>query len=111
MRMATVETLRGLGYEVIEAPDGHAALRQLDDVSGIRLLFTDVGLPGGMNGVQLAEAARRRRPDLLVLFTTGYARDAFADHSPLIVGAEVLGKPFNDLSLARKLRDVLDGAG
>jgi signal transduction histidine kinase len=109
VRMATVETLRGLGYEVIEAPDGHVALRQLADVTGIRLLFTDVGLPGGMNGVQLAEAARRRDPGLLVLFTTGYARDAFAVHSPLTAGAEVLSKPFDELSLARKLRDVLDG--
>jgi CheY-like chemotaxis protein len=110
VRVATVETLRGLGYEVIEAQDGHDALRQLHVVNGIRLLFTDVGLPGGMNGVQLVEAARRLRPDLLFLFTTGYARDAFADHSPITMGAEVLAKPFSDQSLARKLRDVLDAA-
>jgi signal transduction histidine kinase len=109
VRIGTVETLRGLGYEVFEAPDGHVALRQLAEVAGIRLLFTDVGLPGGMNGVQLAEAARRRYPDLRVLFATGYARDAFAEHSPLTAGAAVLSKPFDDASLARTLRDVLDG--
>jgi signal transduction histidine kinase/CheY-like chemotaxis protein len=109
VRVATVETLRELGYDVIEAPDGHVALRRLEQVPGIRLLFTDVGLPGGLNGVQLAEAARGRRPDLPVLFTTGYARDAFAANTPAASGAEVLAKPFTDLSLARKLRELLDG--
>jgi signal transduction histidine kinase len=109
VRMATAETLRELGYDVIEAPDGHVGLRRLEQVPGIRLLFTDVGLPGGMNGVQLAEAARLRRPDLPVLFTTGYARDAFGARASLVEGTEVLGKPFTNLALARKLREVIDG--
>jgi signal transduction histidine kinase/ActR/RegA family two-component response regulator len=111
VRMATVETLRELGYDVIEAPDGQVALRRLEQVPGIRLMFTDVGLPGGMNGVQLAEAARRRRSDLPVLFTTGYARDAFASGTPPIVGAEIIGKPFTDITLARKVREILDDRG
>jgi CheY-like chemotaxis protein len=109
VRMATVETLRELGYDVIEAPDAAVALRRLDQVPGIRLLFTDVGLPGGMNGVQLAEAAHRQHPDLPVLFTTGYARDAFGGNVSPADGPDVLGKPFTDLALARKLREVLDG--
>ena len=107
--MATAETLRELGYDVIEAPDGHVGLRRLEQVPGICLLFTDVGLPGGLNGVQLADAARRRRPDLPVLFTTGYARDAFKTATPPAEGIEVLAKPFTNLDLARKLRDTLDG--
>jgi len=109
VRMATGETLRELGYDVIEAPDGHVGLRRLEEMPGICLLFTDVGLPGGMNGVQLAEAARRRRPDLPVLFTTGYARDAFTSTPPLAGTADVLGKPFDHAALARRLREVLDG--
>jgi signal transduction histidine kinase/CheY-like chemotaxis protein len=109
VRMATVETVRELGYDVVEAPDGPTALRRLDQMADIRLLFTDVGLPGGMNGVQLAEAARQKRPDLLVLFTTGYARDAFARNTQFSTGVEVLAKPFSDYDLAYKLRDVLDG--
>lgn len=111
VRAATVETVRELGYDVIEAPDGQVALRRLEQVPGIRVLFTDVGLPGGMNGVQLAEAARQRRPDLAVLFTTGYARDAFAANARRTVGIEVLDKPFTDLDLGRKLREILDGPG
>jgi CheY-like chemotaxis protein len=110
VRATTVEILRDLGYDVIEAPDGQVALRRLEQVPGIRLLFTDVGLPGGMDGVRLAEAARRGRPDLPVLFTTGYARDAFTGNSPIAAGAEVLRKPFTGEDLARKLRQALDGA-
>jgi CheY-like chemotaxis protein len=110
VRAVTVDAVRMLGYEVIEAADGQAALSQLEQMPAIRLLFTDVGLPGGMNGVRLAEAARRRHPELPVLFTTGYARDAFAASAPLVAGGEVLTKPFTSQDLARKLREALDGA-
>jgi signal transduction histidine kinase/ActR/RegA family two-component response regulator len=109
VRVATVEILRDLGYDVIEAPDGQVALRRLVQVPGIRLLLTDVGLPGGMDGVRLAETARHRHPDLPVIFTTGYAREAFAANRPLTAGAEILRKPFTGADLARKLREVLDG--
>jgi CheY-like chemotaxis protein len=109
VRLATVEILRDLGYDVIEAPDGQVALRRLAQVSGIRLLLTDVGLPGGMDGVRLAETARQRQPDLPVVFTTGYAGDAFAADRPLTADVEILRKPFTAADLARKLRAVLDG--
>ncbi|HUB16146.1 MAG TPA: ATP-binding protein, partial [Acetobacteraceae bacterium] len=75
VRSFTRETLQELGYEVREAASGSAALRALEASPNLRLLFTDIGLPGGMNGRQLAEEARRRRPELKVLLTTGYTRD------------------------------------
>ncbi len=71
-----VETVGDLGYSVLSAPDGASALRLLDSHREVSLLFTDVGLPGGMNGRQLAEHAVRRRPRLKVLYTTAYARNA-----------------------------------
>src|SRR6202011_4668312 len=76
VRGSTVEMLRELGYRVIEAPDGSVGLRLLDAHREINLLFTDVGLPGGMNGRQLADEAQRRRAGLKVLFMSGYARNA-----------------------------------
>ena len=71
------------------------ALRILDADGSIRLLFTDVGLPGGMNGRQLADDARRRRPELKVLFTTGYARNAIVHHGRLDPGVELIVKPYS----------------
>jgi DNA-binding response OmpR family regulator len=73
----------------------------------VRLLFTDVGLPVGMNGRQLAAEARRRWPELKVLYTTGYAHDAIADGGILDPGAELLTKPFSYADLAAKMRSVL----
>src|SRR3546814_11591790 len=74
VREHSVEILSELGYRVFEASDGPAALEILERQSDIALLFTDVGLPGGMNGRQLADEACRRRASLRVLFTNGYAR-------------------------------------
>jgi signal transduction histidine kinase len=108
VRENTVEMLRELGYTTLEAPDGLTALPLLDANPGVRLLFTDVGLPGGMNGRQLADEARRRRPELLVLFTTGYARNAIVHHGRLDAGVEMLPKPFTYTALATKIRDVID---
>jgi PAS domain S-box-containing protein len=108
VRNFTVEMLRELDYRVVEASDGHAALRLLDAHRETVLLFTDVGLPGGMNGRQLADEARRRRPDLKVLFTSGYARNAIVHHGRLDPGVELLGKPFTFASLAAKIRRFLD---
>src|ERR1700740_3352394 len=76
VRDYTVEMVGDLGYSVLSAPDGASALRLLDSHREVSLLFTDVGLPGGMNGRQLAEQALRRQPRLKVLYTTGYARNA-----------------------------------
>ena len=107
VRSFTVEMLRELGYNVLAAVDGHAALRMLDAHSEIALLFTDVGLPGGMNGRQLADEAQRRRSELKVLFTSGYARNAIVHHGHLDPGVELIAKPFTFTALATKVRRIL----
>jgi CheY-like chemotaxis protein len=110
VRNYTTEVLRELGYGVVEAPNGAVALERLEQHPEIRLLFTDVGLPGGMNGRQLAEAARQRWPKLKILFTTGYARDAIIHDGRLDPGVVLITKPFTYPALAEKLRDTLDRA-
>jgi len=107
VRDYTVDITRELGYGVVSAPDGPAALELLDGHPELRLLFTDVGLPG-MNGRQLADEAMRRRPEMKVLFTTGYARDAIVHDGRLDPGVEVVFKPFSYSDLAVKLRRALD---
>jgi len=107
VRASTVGMLEELGYGVLKAPDGHAALRLLADYPEIRLLFTDVGLPGGLNGRQLADAAHATRPDLRVLYTTGYARNAIVHHGTLDPGVELMVKPFTYTALAAKIRAML----
>jgi len=108
VRALSVQVLRDLGYAVLEAADGATALRVLEREPGINLLFTDVGLPNGMTGRQLADAARRSRPELKVLFTTGYARNAIVHDGRLDQGVELIGKPFAAADLARRVRAVLD---
>jgi PAS domain S-box-containing protein len=104
----TVEMVSDLGYRVLSAEDGASALRLLDMHREIRLLFTDVGLPGGMNGRQLADHALRRRPRLKVLYTTGYARNAIVHQGRLDPAVEVIFKPFTYSELAAKLRRIMD---
>ncbi len=108
VRSYTVEMVRELGYQVLSAADGMTALRLLGAHPELRLLFTDVGLPGGMNGRQLADQARQRRAGLKVLFTTGYARNAIVHHGRLDPGVEVIFKPFTYSDLAAKIRRVFD---
>ena len=72
------------------------------------LLFTDVIMPGGMNGRQLADEVMSRRPDAKVLFTSGYAENAIVHHGRLDEGVQVLAKPYRKIELAKKLRDILD---
>jgi signal transduction histidine kinase len=108
VRAYSTETLRELGYRVLTAPNGPAGLEVLGRHPGIRLLFTDVGLPGGMSGRQLADNARRLRPELLVLFTTGYARNAIVHGGILDPGTHLLPKPFTHAALAEKIRALLD---
>jgi PAS domain S-box-containing protein len=108
VRNFAAEALRELGYNVLDAHDGARALRILDSHRTVTLLLTDVGLPGGMNGRQLADEARRRRADLKVLFTSGYARNAIVHHGRLDAGVELLTKPFTFAGLATKVRSVLD---
>jgi len=102
------DSLRELGYEVFAAGDGPAALRVLDERPEVDLLFTDVGLPNGMNGRVLAEEARLRRRQLKVLFTTGYARNAIIHHGRLDAGVDLIAKPYTQTELAAKVRKVLD---
>ena len=112
VRRYSCDALRELGYRVLEAETGAAALQLLDHHPEINLLFTDVGLPGGMNGRQLADAARARRGDLKILFTSGYARNAIVHGGRLDPGVELLVKPFTQAALATRLRNILDaGAG
>ncbi|MEJ0019616.1 MAG: ATP-binding protein [Acetobacteraceae bacterium] len=108
VRGYSTETLRELGYQVISAPNGLAGLDLLVRYPAIKLLFTDVGLPGGMTGRQLADRARQLRPDLLVLFTTGYARNAIVHGGILDPGTHLLPKPFTHGALAAKIRALLD---
>jgi nitrogen-specific signal transduction histidine kinase/CheY-like chemotaxis protein len=108
VRTYTVEMVSDLGYRVLSAPDGPIALQVLDAHPELRLLFTDVGLPGGMNGRQLADSARQRRPGIKVLFTTGYARNAIVHHGRLDPGVQVVFKPFTYSDLAAKLRKAFD---
>jgi PAS domain S-box-containing protein len=108
VRTYSVEILRELGYRVIEAHDGASALRLLERQTRVDLLFTDVVLPGGMTGAQVAEQARVLRPDLKVLFTTGYARNAIIHQGRLDKGVRLITKPFASGELAVKVRDVLD---
>jgi PAS domain S-box-containing protein len=110
VRTYSVEILRELGYRVLEAHDGPSALRLLERQSRVDLLFTDVVLPGGLNGADLARDARALRPGLDVLFTTGYARDAIVHHGRLDHGVQLITKPFTYAELATKVRDVLDFA-
>ncbi len=111
VRAYSTETLRELGYRVVEAPDGPTALRLIERLPRLDLLFTDVVLPEGMTGRQLADAARALRPRLKVLFTTGYARNAIVHHGRLDPGVDLLPKPFTYSELAARVRDALDAPG
>ncbi|MEO6749904.1 MAG: response regulator, partial [Casimicrobiaceae bacterium] len=102
------EILRELGYRTLIAGTADAALQLLDAHPEIGLLFTDVGLPGGMNGRQLADEALRRRAALKVLFMSGYARDAIVHGGRLDPGVQLITKPFGFAALASKIRSVLD---
>jgi CheY-like chemotaxis protein len=108
VREASVQNLRGLGYRVREAADGPTALRLLEEDPSVELVFTDVGLPGGMNGRQVANEARQRWPGLRVLFTTGYARNAIVHHGRLDPGVELIVKPYTLAALAAKIRAAID---
>jgi two-component system NtrC family sensor kinase len=101
------EVLQDLGYIVISAFEGPQALSLMDH-HDIDLLFTDVVLPGGMNGRELAQAAIKKQPKLKVLFATGYTRNAIIHHGRLDPGVEVLIKPYTYEIVARKVRAVLD---
>jgi PAS domain S-box-containing protein len=107
VRMLAAEQLEELGYSVIEAADGPSALKILNSSQPINLLITDVGLPGGMNGRQVADAARVGRPGLEVLFITGYAENAVLNHGHLDQGMHVITKPFQMDTFARRVKELI----
>jgi signal transduction histidine kinase/CheY-like chemotaxis protein len=108
VRMLAAEVLGDAGYTVIEAVDGPAGLQVLNSDVRIDLLVTDVGLPGGLNGRQVADAARIQRPDLKVLFITGYAENAAVGNGLLDPGMAVLTKPFVMTDLVNKAGELID---
>ena len=108
VRQLAVAQLRSLGYQVLEAPDGASAIALLEGDAKVDLLFTDVVMPGGMTGRQLAEESRRLRPQMKVLFTSGYTPDSMLHDGKLGSGAQLLSKPYRREGLAKKVREVLD---
>ena len=109
VRMLVMDSLQELGYTALEAADGAAGLDILRQDRRIDLLITDVGLPGGMNGRQVADAARMVRPGLKVLFITGYAETAVLDDGQLEPGMHILTKPFAMEALGSRIRRVIEG--
>ncbi|EQB13053.1 sensor histidine kinase [Sphingobium lactosutens DS20] len=107
VRMLVSDALTELGFCCLEAGDGSAGLRVLESETRIDLLVTDVGLPGGLNGRQVADAARRLRGDLRILFITGYAENAVLNHGHIEPGMEVLTKPFAVDDLRRRVATLL----
>ncbi|MGN2414007.1 response regulator [Pseudomonas syringae] len=109
VRLLITELLEDLGYVVLQAEKGSDALVILQSKAAIDLLITDVGLPGGMNGRQVADAAREVRPDLKILFVTGYAENAVLAHDTLEPGMHVLPKPFAIAELIGRVTELLEG--
>ena len=109
LRLLIVELLEEAGYTAIEAADGASAMRVLQSRARVDLLITDVGLPGGMNGRQVADAAHAARSNLKVLFITGYAENAIVGNGRLEKWMSVVTKPFEMDALARKVEEMLAG--
>ncbi len=107
VRMLVLEVLAEFGYQGVEAADGAEGLAVLQSDRRIDLLVTDVGLPGGMNGRQMADAARVRRPELKVLFITGYAENAAVGEGSLDAGMHVMTKPFAMEALAARIKALI----
>ncbi|SDB73817.1 PAS domain-containing hybrid sensor histidine kinase/response regulator [Belnapia rosea] len=107
VRMLVTEVLEELGYIAVEASDGAAGLKVLQSNARVDLLVTDVAMPGGMNGRQLADTASKLRPELPVLFITGYAENALIGNGQLVPNMQVVTKPFTVEALAVRIRDLL----
>jgi CheY-like chemotaxis protein len=109
VRDLVVQVLEDEAYTVLQAVDGPEALRTIESATPLHLMVTDVGLPG-MNGRQLAEIARNHRPDLKILFTTGYAHNAALDGIAALDGVAVMSKPFQLDQLTAKVREMISPA-
>jgi CheY-like chemotaxis protein len=110
VRETVVRQLHELGYETIEAPGGKEAMEILKRGDRVDLLFSDVVMPGGMDGPQLAEAAKALRPLLKVLLTSGFARASIQDGAASTYLKNLLSKPYRKTELAQRLRATLDAA-
>jgi CheY-like chemotaxis protein len=108
VRRLVIEVLDDLGYTSHQAIDGPSGLKILRSNARIDLMVTDVGLPGGMNGRQLADMARALRPELKILFVTGYAENAVINHGHLEAGMQIMTKPFAIEALGKKVRDMIE---
>lgn len=108
VRAYVVTALGILGYRVMEAEDGPSALAMLEEMPPIDLLLTDMVLPRGMNGRQVADEVQKRRPRVKGLFTSGYTENAIVHHGRLDEDAKLLTKPYTRETLARKVRAVID---
>jgi PAS domain S-box-containing protein len=110
VRAYAVDCLADLGYRVVSAADGHEALAKLRDHPEVQVLFTDVVMPGGLSGFDLAEKARKERPDIKLLFTSGYALDTLVARGKADPSWTMLNKPYRKQDLAERLRDMLDAS-
>jgi PAS domain S-box-containing protein len=108
VRRAVALLLANLGYDVVEAGDGPEALAQLENGEPFDLLLTDIVMPGGMSGLDLAQRARKRRPDLKILLTSGYTDTAMLAQGILQPSDQILSKPYRKAELAEKVRSTLD---
>lgn len=106
----TAAVVRDLGYRVLTATDGATALKVMEEEPGVDLLFTDVGLPGGINGRQLADQIKANGSKAKVLFTTGYARNAIIHHGRLDEDVDLIVKPFTKSDVAHKLANIMSRA-
>jgi CheY-like chemotaxis protein len=111
VRSYAVNCLESLGYRVIPAIDGADALQKLANGGNADVLFTDIVMPGGINGWELAERAVEARPDLHVLLTSGYALETLSASGRLPGGVAILNKPYRKADLARRLRELLSAPG
>ena len=108
VRESTRIVLESLGYTVVAAEDGREALANLDDSPDVALLLTDIVLPGGMSGVELAKEARNRHPDIRLLYMSGYASSAANYDAALKPGVNFIPKPFRMTAIDRAIRGILD---
>lgn len=104
-----IAQLGSLGYRTLAAGDGATALALVDQGAKFDLLFTDIIMPGGMNGQQLAEAVRLRRPGMRVLYTSGYTDNTIVHEGHLDPGVALLRKPYRKSELSQKIREMLAG--
>src|SRR5262249_13648997 len=105
VRHHVIVQLESLGYRTLAAVDGRAALRLVENGTTFDLLFTDVVMPGGLNGRQLAEQVAARRGPIRVLYTSGYTENAIVHHGRLDPGVALLNKPYRKADLAQKIRE------